>query len=111
MQFTLSTGPEGLLEIAGRGRLNMVAAPRLREVVADAVAEGARRVVINLAEVDFMDSSGLGALIGGLKTARQAGGDLRIAQVQPQVMMVLELTGMQRVLTPYPTVEDAYAAC
>jgi anti-sigma B factor antagonist len=73
------------------------------------VAGGSSRVVVTLEETVFMDSSGLGALIGCLKAARQAGGDLRISGVQPQVKMVLELTNMDRVLTSYPTPEAAFS--
>jgi anti-sigma B factor antagonist len=87
----------------------MVAAPKLREVVAEAVAAGNTRIVVNLSGTDFMDSSGLGALIGCLKLARQAGGDLRIACVEPQVQMVLELTSMNRVLKPHSSVEEAFS--
>jgi len=54
-----------------------------------------------------VDSSGLGALIGGLKTARQADGDLRIAAPTEQVATVLGLTNLDRVLRPFATVEDA----
>jgi len=107
MQFSYEVN-DSYAEVKGVGRLNMVAAPKLREVVAEVVAAGSSRVVVNLAETDFMDSSGLGALIGCLKAARQAGGDLRIAGVQPQVKMVLELTNMDRVLTAYPTAEAAF---
>jgi anti-sigma B factor antagonist len=73
------------------------------------VAGGGNHIVVNMAGTEFMDSSGLGALIGCLKLARQAGGDLRIANVQAQVKMVLELTSMHRVLTPYDSVEAAFA--
>jgi anti-sigma B factor antagonist len=55
-----------------------------------------------------MDSSGLGALISGLKTARQAGGDLRIAGAGPQVEAVLDLTNLKRVLRPRPDVASAF---
>ena len=48
-------------------------------------AAGSNRVVVDLAETQFLDSSGLGALIAGLKTTRQAGGDLRIARPERQV--------------------------
>lgn len=96
-------------EIKAAGRLNMVSAPRLREFVAEVVSSGSNRIVVNLGETAFMDSSGLGALIGCLKAARQAGGDLRIAAVQPQVEMVLELTSMNRVLTAYPSADAAFA--
>ncbi|HEX9086412.1 MAG TPA: STAS domain-containing protein [Arthrobacter sp.] len=94
--------------ISAAGRLNMVSAPKLREMVAEVVAAGSPRIVINLAETAFMDSSGLGALIGCLKAARQAGGDLRIAAVQPQVQMVLGLTSMDKVLTSYPSAAEAF---
>lgn len=96
-------------EIKAAGRLNMVSAPKLREFVSDVVSSGSNRIVVNLGETAFMDSSGLGALIGCLKAARQAGGDLRIAAVQPQVKMVLELTSMDRVLTSYPSADAAFA--
>ena len=94
--------------IRGEGRLNMVSAPRLRDAVAAAVADGRPRVVVDLSPVDFMDSSGLGALVGCLKTARQAGGDLRIAAPSEQVTMVLQLSNLDRILTSYATPEDAY---
>jgi anti-sigma B factor antagonist len=86
----------------------MVSAPKLREFVAEVVAAGSNRIVVNLSDTAFMDSSGLGALIGCLKAARQAGGDLRIAEVQPQVKMVLELTSMDRVLTSYASAAEAF---
>lgn len=107
MQFSYEV-KDSYAEVKSVGRLNMVAAPKLREVVNEVVASGSNRVVVNLAETNFMDSSGLGALIGCLKAARQAGGDLRIAGVQPQVKMVLELTNMDRVLTAYPSAEEAF---
>jgi anti-sigma B factor antagonist len=89
------------------GRLNMVAAPALKSLIEESVAEGRDRVVVDFSEVVFIDSSGLGALIAGLKATRQAGGDLRIAQVPEQVMTVLRLTNLDRVLRAHPTVADA----
>jgi anti-sigma B factor antagonist len=96
--------------IRPKGRLNLLAAPQLREAVAASVREGRPRIVVDLADTTFMDSSGLGALVGGLKSARQGGGTLRIARLAPQVEMVLTLTNLQRVLRPYPSVEDALGA-
>lgn len=93
--------------VAGPPRLNMTVAPRLREVLTKAVADGTPRIVVDLSDTTFVDSSGLGALVGGLKTARQAGGDLRLAGVSDQVMTVLALTSLNRVLRPFPSVEDA----
>lgn len=90
------------------GRLNMVTAPRLRDLVTDSVTSGKTRLVVDLANVEFMDSSGLGALIGALKSTRQAGGDLRIAAPSEQVMMVLQLSNVDRILKPYENADDAF---
>ena len=100
----------GVAVLRATGRLDMVAAPQLRALVSETVSVGHHRVVVDLYGTTFLDSSGLGALIAGLKTARQAGGDLRIAGVGEQVQMVLELTQMHTVLRPYPTVEAALDA-
>jgi anti-sigma B factor antagonist len=89
------------------GRLNMVAAPRLRSAVDEVVETGSPRVVVDLQAVSFIDSSGLGALIAGLKKARQAGGDLRISGLTEQVSTVLALTNLDRVLRPHQSVEAA----
>lgn len=96
--------------ISGEGRLNMVSAPRLREAVAAAIAGGRPRIVVDLSSIDFMDSSGLGALVGCLKTARQAGGDVRICTPSSQVEMVLQLSNLDRILTSYGSPEEAYRA-
>jgi anti-sigma B factor antagonist len=89
-------------------RLTAAVAPRLRTVVADLVAAGRTRIAINLADVTFIDSSGLGALVGALKATRTAGGDLRIAAAATQVVQVLRLTNLDRVLQVHPTAEGAF---
>jgi anti-sigma B factor antagonist len=109
MEPTVSRLENGAAVIRLDGRLNMVGAAPLRQAVASLVEQGHSRIAVDLSGVDFMDSSGLGALIAGLKTARQAGGDLRIAAPGEQVRLVLQLTNMERVLAPYETTEEALA--
>lgn len=92
------------------GKLNMVSAPHLREEVHSCVTAGNNHVAVDLKKVDFIDSSGLGALINGLKATRQAGGDLRIASPTEQVKMVLELTNIDKVLRAYDDAETAFSA-
>jgi len=99
---------DGVVVLTTAGRLNMVAAPQVKARIDDTVAAGNARVVVDLSAVEFMDSSGLGALIGGLKSTRQAAGDLRIAAPTEQVVTVLRLTNLDRVLRPYPSVEAAF---
>lgn len=101
--------PDGVVVVQIEGKLNMVTAGPLRSRIADLVAQGHSRVAIDLARIDFIDSSGLGALISGLKSARQAGGDLRIAAANAQANLVLSLTGMERVLPSYPDTDSAFA--
>ncbi|MBT2551332.1 STAS domain-containing protein [Arthrobacter sp. ISL-65] len=109
MKFDVEpSGRDGAV-IHANGRLNLVSAPALKNLVTGIVHdEGRHNLVVDLAETDFMDSTGLGALISGLKTARAAGGDLRIACAGKQVMMVLQLTSMDRILQPHETIEECY---
>lgn len=100
---------DGVLVVRPRGRIDMASAPSLRRRLAGLANSGRPRLVIDLAGVAFVDSSGLGALIGGLKAARQAGGDLRLANCGDQVREVLRITTLDRVLRPYDSVEAAVA--
>lgn len=90
------------------GRLTAAGAPRLRAAVNDLIAAGTHRIVVDLGQTEFVDSSGLGALIGGLKNARIKGGDLRIAAVPESVQTVLKLTNLDRVLHSHATAEEAF---
>lgn len=89
------------------GRLDLVSASTAKRRITDTVAEGARHLVVDLDGVTFIDSSGLSSLVAALKAARQAGGDLRIARPNEQARVILQMTTLDRVLTPFPTVEEA----
>ena len=94
--------------VVPRGRLTMVSAKTFRERVTAEIERGSGRVVVvDLSQTEFVDSSGLGPLVACLKTARQAGGDLRLAAPGEQVTMVLGLTNLDRVLRPRPSVDEA----
>lgn len=101
---------QGIGIVTVKGRLTVVSAKQLTEAVAGLIENGTSRIVVDLAETEFMDSSGLGALIAGLKSARQAGGDLRIARPGEQVRTILRLTNLDKVLRPHETVEGAFDA-
>ncbi|GAB2452925.1 anti-anti-sigma factor [Conyzicola lurida] len=89
------------------GRLTVVTAPQLRETVANQLVSGQQLIVVDLSSTEFVDSSGLGALVSCLKSARQAGGDLRIVAPTEQVSMVLRMTNLDRILQPRASVDDA----
>jgi anti-sigma B factor antagonist len=108
IEFDVRTTPDDIGVVVPRGRLNMVAARELREQLTGLVEAGTTRIVVDLAETTFLDSSALGALVAGLKTARQAGGDLRIARPTESVLMVFKLTNLDKVLRPREDVESAF---
>jgi anti-sigma B factor antagonist len=96
--------------IRPNGRLTMVSTASLRSLVTETVESGRNHIVVDLSTTDFIDSSGLGALVAGLKTARQAGGDLRIAKPSEQVRTVLQLTNLDRVLRPAASIQGAFGS-
>lgn len=102
------TPADGHVVVAVAGRLTAPGVPRFRGAVDDAIASGDPRIVVDLSRTEFIDSSGIGALIGGLKAARLADGDMRIAAVPEPVARVLKLTNLDRVLRAYPSAEAAF---
>jgi anti-sigma B factor antagonist len=110
ISFETAVAESGATVIEATGRLDMVAAPQLKALVRSAIGEARTPVVVELSQVQFMDSTGLGALISGLRATRQAGSDLRIAGATAQVLSVLSMTRIDRVMRPYPSVEDALHA-
>ncbi len=108
--FDSMTSEGGATVITVAGRLDMVAAPELKALVQVALMEGRTPVVVDLTAVPFIDSTGLGALISGLRATRQVGSDLRIAGAGKQVLSVLAMTRIDRVIHPYPNVEAALRA-
>ena len=89
-----------------RGDLDLGTSPELRECLVKVIEEG-ERVVVDLEAVDFLDSAGLGILVGGLKRARSAGGELELVISSRDVLKPLEITGLDRVFTIHPRRETA----
>jgi anti-sigma B factor antagonist len=109
MEFKVKDLDDGVVVLSLDGRFNMVTAQVFRDQIKALVEHGSNRVVVDLAGVTSFDSSALGALIGGLKTTRQAGGDLRLCSPTEQVNLVLRLTNMERVLICHAKAEEAFS--
>ncbi len=90
-----------------QGRVDAVSAPDLRHMLRELPEQGAVHLVVDLRDVPFMDSSGLSALISGLKAARSHGGTLALVSPTPPVRMALELSMLDRIFPIYETVEAA----
>jgi anti-anti-sigma factor len=110
MDVAVDLRPDGAAVVRLIGRLDLTSAAAVKQQLTRSIAEGHRVVVVDLDGVTFIDSSGLGALISGLKAARFQKRELRIARPGEQARVVLELTALDRILPPYPTLEEALAA-
>src|ERR1700751_6228843 len=88
----------------------MYTAPRLRELLIDLVSRGSYQLVINLDTVGFLDSTGLGVLVGGLKRVRAHDGSLDLVCTQQRILTIFRLTGLTEGFGIYETVDQAIAA-
>jgi anti-sigma B factor antagonist len=91
------------------GEIDAYTAPQLREHVIKLLADGARHVTADLRQVTFLDSTGLGALVGSLKRLREHDGSLTLVIAPGKILTLLRLTGLNRVFTVHPTVAEAIA--
>ena len=85
-------------------------APRLRELLIDLVSQGSYQLVVNLDKVGFLDSAGLGVLVGGLKRVRAHDGSLDLVCTQQRILKILKVTGLAEVFGIYQTADQAIAA-
>ncbi len=109
MQVVVTPQSRGTAVVELSGRLDLLSAAEVRQQISTAVADGNQRLVVDMSGVEFIDSTGLGSLVSGLKATRLAGGDLRLARPGEQVRTILKLTTLDRVLKPYETTEEALA--
>lgn len=92
------------------GEIDLATAPTLREHLVGTVDAGDHRVIVDLRDVEFIDSTGLGALIGGLKRVRSLDGALRLICVEPRILKIFEITGLDKVFEIHADVEGAAAS-
>jgi anti-sigma B factor antagonist len=111
MDFRLETTErDGCSVVSVTGELDVATAPRLREVLIGLITSGHHRLVVDLGWVDFIDSTGLGVLIGALKRLRSHDGRLDLVIDDPRVLKVFDITGLDQIFTIHPTVELAVSS-
>ncbi len=101
------TGGETYRVLKPRGDLDVYTVGSLRDALGKMIEEETPKVVVDLDGVPFMDSSGLGALMGGVRRLREAGGDLAIACTREQHLKLFTITGFGEGVSIAPTVEEA----
>ena len=107
-QSVVAGGDCAVLRIAGE--VEAYTAPRLREHVIDLIDNGVRHIVADLREVTFLDSTGLGVLVGGLKRVRAHDGSLDLVCTQERILKIFRITGLTKVFGIHETVDQAIAA-
>lgn len=109
MRVDVEIMPGGRALVAPHGEIDLAGAPRLREAFSDALAEGHTHLVMDLRAVTFIDSTGLGLLVGAGKKAYGLGGSLTIVCDNDRVLRLLAVTGISRTLPVRATLEEAAA--
>jgi anti-sigma B factor antagonist len=101
---------DGIEVVNVEGEIDIYTAPRLRELLIDLVGKGSYQLVVNLEKVGFLDSTGLGVLVGGLKRVRPHDGSLDLVCTQERILKIFKITGLTKVFGIYQTVDQAIAA-
>lgn len=98
LQVTTSLDPRHAY-VRAEGEIDLATVTRLRTAIIDALAAGVRDIELDLDAVTYLDSSGLGTLVGAHKRIQALGGTLRVHCTQERVLRLLRITGIDRVLT------------
>jgi anti-sigma B factor antagonist len=100
--------PEGYVICRPVGEVEAFTVSQFRQALADVAS--ASRLIIDLSAVPFVDSAGLGALIGGIRRTRELGGQVAVACSRPTLVRLLRTTGFDRIVTVAGTVAEAAMA-
>jgi anti-sigma B factor antagonist len=108
MELSLATrtvAQHTVLEVGGE--VDVYTAPRLRERLVELVDSGSRNVVVDLGRVDFLDSTGLGVLVGALKRLRAAQGSFALVCSKEPLLKIFRITALDQVFPIFSSIEEA----
>lgn len=110
MDLTLATHQiDGKTIVSVGGEVDVYTAPRLRDQLTELVGSGAYHLVIDMEAVEFLDSTGLGVLVGGLKKVRAHDGRLELVCTQDRLLKIFRITGLAKVFVIHDSVDQATA--
>ena len=111
MELSLSTRTQQEYTVLSvGGEIDVYTAPQLRQRLIELVEEGSQHIVVDMEQVEFLDSTGLGVLVGGLKRVRALDGSLRLVCAQERILKIFRITGLEKVFGIYGSVDEAVAA-
>lgn len=88
---------EGVAVISLGGEVDVYTSPRVKQEIVDLLNAGTHKLVVDLSGVEYLDSTGLGVLIGGLKRAREREGDLKLVCDNLRILRIFEITGLTKI--------------
>ena len=98
---------EGVSIIDLQGEVDVYTAPDMKQQIIDLLDGGSQRILVNLQSVDYLDSTALGVLIGGLKRLRERNGVLDLVCPNPRIKRIFEITGLDKIFDIYNTEDEA----
>lgn len=101
------TPREGVAVIALSGEADVYTSPRIKQEIVDLLNNGTAKLVVDLTSVEYLDSTGLGVLIGGLKRARERDGDLKLICDNLRILRIFEITGLTKIFDIYRSESEA----
>ena len=101
---------DGIEVVDVGGEIDISTAPRLRDLLIELVSKNNYQLVVNLDKVEFLDSTGLGVLVGGLRRVRAHDGSLDLVCTRERILKIFRITGLTQVFGIHETVDQAIAA-
>lgn len=98
---------EGVCTLALDGEVDVYTAPKLKEHLVSAIEDGCSNVIIDMNQVSFIDSSGLGVLVSALRRARERDGAVRIVCDRDNILKIFRITGLDKVFPIFANVDEA----
>ena len=100
----------GWAVLSVQGEVDVYTAPQFREQLIQLVDQGQRKILVDLEGVEFLDSTGLGVLVGGLKRVRAHDGSLDLVCTQERILKIFRITGLTKVFGIHDSVDEAISA-
>ena len=101
---------DGIEVVDVGGEIDISTAPRLRDLLIELVSKNNYQLVVNMDKVEFLDSTGLGVLVGGLRRVRAHDGSLDLVCTRERILKIFRITGLTQVFGIHETVDQAIAA-
>lgn len=111
VDLTLTTHQtDGRTVVVVGGEIDVYTAPKLRDKISELVGAGNHSLLVDLEQVEFLDSTGLGVLVGGLKKVRAEDGSMALICSQDRLLKIFRITGLAKVFTIHESVDAALSA-